>query len=147
MNIVIQIDIATTPEKLFKALTTREGLAGWFTPEAKAEPKVGGLNEFSFDSTHTLGFRVEALEPGRVVWAPVQAPAEWLASRLTFAAIPEGPTVELTFTHSDLPEGYAAYGFFTYCWSQYVRSLKLLLETGAGEPYGSPPSRAWHPLG
>jgi len=70
-----------------------------------------------------------------------------LESRLTFAVAAAGGASALTFTHSGLPEGYPAYGFFTYCWSQYIRSLKLLLETGTGEPDFSPASRAWKPLG
>ncbi len=148
MDIIIQVNIATTPEKVFQAVTTERGIAGWITPKTKAQPSVGGVNELTFDSGNTLGFRVESLErPGRVVWAPVQAPAEWLESRLTFAVAAAGGACTFTFTHSGLPEGYPAYGFFTYCWGQYVRSLKLLLETGTGEPDFSPASRAWKPLG
>ncbi len=147
MNIVIQINIATTADRVFQAITTEQGIAGWITPKTKAQPSVGGINELTFDSGNTLGFRVEALEPpGRVVWAPVQAPAEWLESRLTFAVADAGGASALTFTHSGLPEDYPAYGFFTYCWGQYIRSLKLLLETGMGEPDFSPASRAWKPL-
>jgi len=148
MNIIIQLSIATTPEKIFQAITTEQGLAGWITPKAKAQTSVGSVTELTFDSGNTLGFRVEALErPSRVVWAPAQAPAEWLASRLTFAVAAAGNASALTFTHSELPEGYPAYGFFTYCWSQYIRSLKLFLETGTGEPDFSAASRAWKPKG
>jgi uncharacterized protein YndB with AHSA1/START domain len=148
MNIIIQIKIATTPGKVSQAITTEPGLAAWITPKTRAQPSIGGVNEFTFDSGNTLSFRVEALDcPGRVVWAPVQAPDEWLESRLTFAVTGEGNASTLTFTHSGLPEGYPAYGFFTYCWSQYIRSLKLLLETGTGEPDYSAASRAWKPLG
>jgi len=148
MNIIIQIKIATAPEKVFQAITTEQGLAAWITPKTRAQPSIGGVNEFTFDSGNTLRFRIEALDsPGRVVWAPVQAPDEWLESRLAFAVTREGDASTLTFTHSGLPEGYPAYGFFTYCWSQYIRSLKLLLETGSGEPDYSAASRAWKPLG
>jgi uncharacterized protein YndB with AHSA1/START domain len=148
MNIIVQINIATTPEKIFQAITTEAGLSGWITPKTSAQASIGGVNELTFDSGNTLGFRVEALEcPGRVIWAPIQAPDEWLQSRLTFEVTGKGNVSTLTFTHSGLPEGYPAYGFFTYCWSQYIRSLKLLLETGTGEPDYSAASRAWKPLG
>jgi uncharacterized protein YndB with AHSA1/START domain len=148
MTIIIQLKIAATPEKIFQALTTEQGLAGWITPKAKTQASVGAVTELTFDSGNTLGFRIEALErPGRVVWAPAQAPIEWLESRLTFAATAAGSESALTFTHSGLPEGYPAYGFFTYCWGQYIRSLKLFLETGTGEPDFSTASRAWKPRG
>jgi len=148
MNIIIQLNIATTPEKLFQAITTEAGLAGWITPKAKAQATVGSMTELTFDSGNTLGFRIETLErPGRVIWAPAQAPAEWLESRLTFAISSAGSASTLIFSHSGLPEGYPAYGFFTYCWGQYIRSLKLFLETGIGEPDFSAASRAWKPKG
>lgn len=146
MNIIIEFKIAAGPEKVFQAITTEPGLAGWITPKAKAQASVGVVTELTFDSGNTLGFRIEALErPGRVVWAPAQAPAEWLDSRLTFAVAAAGNGSMFSFTHSGLPEGYPAYGFFTYCWGQYMRSLKLFLETGTGEPDFSAASRAWKP--
>lgn len=146
MNIIHNITIKTSAERWFAAITTQNGLAGWFTPDVKAEPKIGASIELRFDANR-LSFRVEQAEsPRRVVWAPVQAPPEWQPSRITFEAKPEAGAIDFTFTHTGLPENYSDYGFFTYCWGQYVRSLKLLLETGSGEPYGSPAARAWHPL-
>jgi hypothetical protein len=32
--------------------------------------------------------------------------------------------------------------FTNYAWAQFLRSLKLFLETGMGEPFGSPASIA-----
>ena len=37
-DIVHTVEIATTPDRLYDALTTQGGLAGWWTPQATAAP-------------------------------------------------------------------------------------------------------------
>lgn len=147
MKIQHSIAIKTTLQDFHRAVTTGDGIAAWFTPEVKAGEKAGDTVELSFNHTYTMVYRVESTErPRSVVWAPVQAPEEWKRSRIALEAEKIDGGIEFTFTHSGLPEEYAEAAFFAYCWGQYVRSLKLYLETGKGEPFGSPPSRAWHPL-
>jgi hypothetical protein len=69
-DIVHSVDIETTPDRLYEAITTQKGLTGWWTPQVKAEPTVGALNEFHFTGT-TLKFRVDKLEPARHVMSEV----------------------------------------------------------------------------
>ena len=38
----------TTPEKVYDALTTVEGLAGWWTDDTSGTEDVGGVLEFRF---------------------------------------------------------------------------------------------------
>lgn len=147
MTIVHSIAIRSTPERLYAALTTQEGIAGWWAPQAKAEPKVGSVVEVGFDPGQSLAFRVDQLEPARrVVWKGVTVPPEWQESEVTFELKPEDGAVTFTFTHAGLPPKYVDYAFFNFCWAQYVRSIKLLAETGTGEPFGSPAANSWHPL-
>ena len=83
------IDIETTPGRLYEAITTQQGLAGWWTPQVKAEPTVGALNEFRFEGT-TLTFRVEELEPARhVAWSSVQVPPTGRERRSCSTSPPE----------------------------------------------------------
>lgn len=143
MDIIHATTIATTPDRLYQALTTERGLAGWWTPDVTAEPRVGGVNEFRFGAVARLSWRVDELVPGRrVAWSSVDVPPEWTGTRLVFEIAPAGDRTDFRFTQTGLPDRYADYGCFAYLWGQYVRSLKLLLETGTGEPYGSPASRA-----
>ena len=143
MDIVHEIDIASTPERLYAALTTQSGLSGWYTPETRAEPQVGAVIEFKFSTLTTLRFRVESLESNRrVAWKGVQVPEEWTRTPITFDITPNGDGVLLTFCQRGFGADYEALGGFSYCWAQYIRSLKLLLETGKGEPFGSPSSIA-----
>jgi uncharacterized protein YndB with AHSA1/START domain len=143
VDIVHEIDIATSPERLYEALTTQAGLSGWYTPETTAAADVGAMIEFKFSTLTTLSFRVETLEPGRrVVWTGVQVPNEWKTTPITFDIRRDGDSVILIFRQEGFASEYKSYGGFGYCWGQYIRSLKLLLETGTGEPFGSPASIA-----
>ena len=135
--IVQSVDIETTPDRLYEAITTQKGLAGWWTPQVKAEPIVGILNEFHFVGT-TLTFRIDKLEPGRhVAWSSVQVPSDWKGTQVLFDITPGDATVNLRFSHTGFTSLFGSFGVTSYSWAQYLRSLKLLLETGEGEPFGS----------
>jgi uncharacterized protein YndB with AHSA1/START domain len=140
-DIVHSIDIQTTPENLYEALTTRQGIGGWWTPDVKAEPKVGTLNKLSFLGT-TLVFRVDKLEPARhVAWSSVEVPPQWENTQILFDITPGDDTVNLKFRHTGFTSPDGDFGITSYSWAQYVRSIKLLLESGEGEPFGSKGSR------
>lgn len=147
-NIILNVPIRSTVDRFLQAVTTQAGLAAWFTPDVKAEPKVGSTVKLGFDAGITLGFRVDRLDPsGRVEWVPTECPDEWKTSRVVLEAkANDERTINYTFSHFDLPAGSPMTAFMGYGWGQHARSLKLLLETGTGEPHGSAGSRGWHPL-
>lgn len=147
-NISLSIPTRSTLDRLIQAVTTQAGLAGWLTPDVQARPEIGSLGKVSFGPGFFFGFRIERIDQaGLVEWILTDGPEEWKGSRLIFEAKADGGTLNFTFTHAGLPAGYPMQAFLTYCWANHVRSLKLLLETGRGEPFGSAASRAWHPLG
>lgn len=141
-DIVLSLDIKATPEELYQAITTQEGLAGWFTPGTKAEPKVGTSLEFKFPHATDLKFCVDELERDHsVVWSNVQTIPDWESTRIKFCITGRGDITNLQFCQTGLPPDYKDLSAFSYFWAQYMRSLKLLVETGKGEPYGSVGSR------
>lgn len=107
--------IKARPSTVFDAITTAEGIARWWGPDAgpvlvaEADVRVGGRYRVRFrllDGTEheSSGFYLELIRPERVVmswrWTGgVEDPGE---SRVEIAlrAIAEG--TELTFTHSQL---------------------------------------------
>src|SRR5260370_41648980 len=98
-DIVHSVDIETTPDRLYEAITTKKGLAGWWTPQVKAEPMMGALNEFHFTGT-TLKVRVDKLEPARhVPWSSAQVPPDWLRTQGLFHTPPPADPSNPRFTH------------------------------------------------
>jgi uncharacterized protein YndB with AHSA1/START domain len=144
MDIIHELEIETTPEKLFEALSTDKGISAWWT-KAKTQAKVGGINEFAFRDGAVATFRVEKLEPGKAVaWSADQVPPDWNGTEVLFemSSGKKGGPVTLRFGHTGFKTMTPLVAFSSYAWAQYLRSLKLFLETGTGEPFGSPASLA-----
>ncbi|MDM7832353.1 SRPBCC family protein [Cellulomonas edaphi] len=123
-----------TPDEVYAALTTIEGLSGWWTRDTTGDPGVGGLIEFRFGPG---GFDMVVLEsvPGKLVrWEVVDGPAEWIGTTVRFDLTQADDFAIVMFAH----EGWAEpVDFMYHCstkWATYLVSLKELVETGTGSP-------------
>jgi len=134
VDILHKVGIASTPDEIFAALTTVDGLSGWWTDDTAGDPAVGGTIHFTFGpgSIHT---RVVDLQPGRrVLWEVVDEPEEWIDTEILFELRPEGDYTTVLFSHRGWKEPVE---FMHHCstkWATYLMSLKSLLETGKGAP-------------
>jgi uncharacterized protein YndB with AHSA1/START domain len=103
VDIKHQIPIDATPDKVYAALATENGLKGWWTADTRADEKVGGKAEFGFEN-HGMVFRmnIEELAPGkRIVWSCHGDHPEWDGTRLTWNISEENGATVLRFTHGD----------------------------------------------
>jgi uncharacterized protein YndB with AHSA1/START domain len=129
------IDIEAAPDMVYSAVTTQDGLRGWWTRQAEAAPTEGHVNEFRFSSGDYNAMRVVALEPdGRVEWECVEGSPEWIGTRVVFRIEGAEGGTRLTFSHADWR---ADTPFFRMCrkaWEWYMASLKQYCETGMGTP-------------
>lgn len=128
--------IKAPAEKVYEALTTQEGLAGWWTPETTAKPEVGSVSRFAFGPDYFKLIRVEEITPySKVKWQCIKGFEDWIGTTLTFELEPHAKGTVLLFHH----DGWAAYTpEFASCsfdWALFFRSLKFLCETGKGFPY------------
>jgi uncharacterized protein YndB with AHSA1/START domain len=60
-----EIEIDATPEEVWEALATAEGIMSWFAPVAKVEPGPDGRAFISWGEGMEGWQRIEAWEPGR----------------------------------------------------------------------------------
>src|SRR5258705_299770 len=68
----------------YKALTTREGLSGWWTNDTQGEGKVGGVLQFRFEAGG-IDMKVLELHPDKsVLWQVVDGPEEWIGTKVSF---------------------------------------------------------------
>ena len=75
--LVHQVNVKATPETIYKAISTTEGLGAFWTSESKAEPKVGSIASFGFGGP-TQRMRVDELVPGkRVKWTGLADFPNW----------------------------------------------------------------------
>lgn len=125
-----------SPNNAYKALTTIEGLSGWWTDETKGDSKVGGTIKFRFGERGFFDMKVLELDfAKRVLWQVVDGPAEWIGTRVSFDLKQEGDWTVILFKH----QGWKEPGeFMHHCstkWAVFLMSLKSLIESGKGAPY------------
>ena len=130
--------IDAPPERVYEAVTTRAGLAAWWTSETVAEPVVGAIIEFRFGERYHDKMRVNRLQPNRrVEWECIEDDDEWVGTTFVFDLEErEGRTV-LRFTHGNWREATDFFASCNFHWGHYLRSLKQYCETGLGQPFGA----------
>ena len=138
VDILHRVGIKASLDEVYKALTTREGLAAWWTNDTQGESKVGGVLRFRFSAggREIGGFDMKVLElhpAKRVLWQVVDGPAEWIGTKMSFD-LKQGwrPSIVL-FKHQGWKEPVE---FMHHCstkWAVFLMSLKSLVETGKGQ--------------
>lgn len=135
INIWHRLTIRATPKEVYHAVSTQEGLAGWWTPDTTATSETGSIARFAFNDYHKE-MRVTALEPPkRVEWLCEVAYEDWIGTTLAFNIEPHKNGTVLLFRHEGWKEYTPGFAACTYDWGMFLRSLRLLCETGKGLPY------------
>ena len=125
---------SSSVDAAYKALTTREGLSGWWTTDTQGDGSVGGVLQFRFGAGG-IDMKVLELDPDkRVLWQVVDGPAEWIGTKVNWDLKQEGDWTIVLFKHQGWKEPVE---FMHHCstkWGVFLLSLKSLLETGKGAP-------------
>src|SRR5688500_3549285 len=80
VNIIHRIGIRSGLQPVYKALSTIEGIAGWWTEETEGDEQVGGHIRFTFHATSgevkgQMLMEVKELDPDKTVtWQCVEGP-------------------------------------------------------------------------
>jgi uncharacterized protein YndB with AHSA1/START domain len=123
---------SSSPAAVYKALTTREGLSGWWTRDTTGDGAVGGVLLFRFGGGG-FDMKIVELEPAkRVLWQVVDGPQEWVGTTVSFELRQEADWTIVFFKHQGWREPVE---FMHHCstkWAVFLLSLKSLLETGKG---------------
>ena len=128
--------IDASPGKVYEAVTTRAGLAAWWTEQTVAEPAVDAIIEFRFGEQYHNKMRVmELQENRRVEWECLEGDAQWVGTTFAFELEEREGKMVLRFLHGNWRETTDFYASCNYHWGYYLRSLKLFCETGAGHPF------------
>jgi uncharacterized protein YndB with AHSA1/START domain len=121
--------------EVFAALTTTEGLAGWWTRDVSGGTGVGEVVAFRFPPVGGFDMRVLESEPGRrVAWEVVDGPPEWVGTRVSWDVRESDGWTVVLFAHSGWVEPVE---FMHHCstkWATFLMSLKGFVESGTGAP-------------
>ena len=140
VDIVHRVGIKAPASKVYAALATIDGLAGWWTRDTSGTSKVGGHVAFRFhsaDGGEIGGFGMDVLEltPERTVrWRVKDGPSEWIGTHIEFTLSREDEHTIVRFGHRQWREEGE---FMAHCstkWATFLLSLRELVETGKGRP-------------
>jgi hypothetical protein len=156
-DIVHELTIGVPPDQVYEAITTQEGLAGWWTTDTTAEPVIGSVATFGFGGHSTvLAMRIELLEsPELVDWACVEGPDEWAGTHVTYriesnlrvlrddggedsgaggdnGSGPDGSV--LRFWHGGWAHEDGELPRSSFQWAMHLDSLRRYCESGIGSP-------------
>jgi uncharacterized protein YndB with AHSA1/START domain len=135
-DILHRVEVNSSAKDTYRALTTREGLAGWWTTDTQGSSEPGAVIRFRFGERGGFDMKVLELDPSkRVAWQVVSGPADWLGTRVSFELEQAGDFTSILFKHEGWKEPVT---FMHHCstkWAVFLLSIKSLLETGKGAPY------------
>ena len=157
-NIHHELLIGAPADKIYNAITTQEGLSAWWTPETKAKPELNSVARFPFGPDYFKEMKIVELKPSALVkWNCIAGADEWIGTTISFQLHPgdkstllnSHPEVRgqvqqqgnfdkgalLIFHHDDWKEYTPMFAECSYTWGQFLKSLKLLCETGKGKPW------------
>lgn len=131
-----EIKIAATPERVFAALTTLDGVKGWHTPTATGSGDVGTEWVFSFADHPEFGWEVVTSEaPSTVVWRCTRGPGDSVGTTASFTLARTADDRTLVeHAHAGWP---GTHGNFRKCnttWGVLLHHLRDYVETGDAAP-------------
>jgi uncharacterized protein YndB with AHSA1/START domain len=130
---------------VFGALTTLDGLAGWWTPAVTGTPTTGGDVTFGFD-TQRIVMRVDRADaPTGVVWTCTVHDKfpDWEGTTVHFGLEPVGDAMTaLRFRHVGLVPVLDCHGQCSRGWDHYLDSLAAYSAEGRGRPWRT---ATWRP--
>ncbi|MFQ5652657.1 MAG: SRPBCC domain-containing protein [bacterium] len=129
--------IKATPEKVYEAISTQEGLSRWWTTHTRAEPREGSLATFGFNKSATVfKMRIDVLDPTkRVEWTCLGGHPEWQNTNLFFDLHKEDEETVLNFGHLNWKSADGILPLCSFDWAKYLMSLRAFVETGEGQPH------------
>ena len=135
IDIVHRISINASAEKVFLAVSTVDGLKGWYTTQVDGVSQEGKQLIFRFPENGPVMEVLELMPNEFVKWKCIDGVDDWKNTILTFEMENQDGATELYFAQSGWEEQS---NFFAHCntkWALFMLSLKEFCESGEGHPF------------
>ena len=139
-DIIHRIGIKAPLPKVYAALATVDGVAGWWTKETAGTSIVGGTLEFRFHTLDgkllgSMDAKVRKLDKNkRVQWRVTVGPPEWIGTDITFDLSRQDGMTLVLFGHRNWRKPVEFMAHCSMKWATFLLSLRELTETGKGKP-------------
>ena len=129
VDILHRVGIGAAPDKVFTALTTIDGIRGWWSTEAHGAAGVG--ESFKFRRNE---FDVIQSDAHLVRWRYSGPVVEWLPTEIAFRLEWRETQTFVIFTHKDWQEPTELMHHCSTKWATFLLSLRDFVESGVGRP-------------
>jgi uncharacterized protein YndB with AHSA1/START domain len=130
------VEIITSPDFLYHAITSAEGLEKWWTLHSSGIPAKGEEYNFYFSPEYDWKAKVTKCEANKLIeWTITEADEDWKDTILSFVIVEKNNKCLLRFEHQKWREADDHFRQTSYCWAMYLKCLKDFLESSVVLPY------------
>jgi uncharacterized protein YndB with AHSA1/START domain len=127
-DIVQHFQIHAPASRVFRAITTPDGLDTWWTKDAS---RAGDEYALDFGPTHRWRAVVSRSVPDKEFELTMTASDEdWVGTRVGFVLDEQNGDTNARFHHLGWRDSNEHYRISCYCWAMYLRLLKRYVERG-----------------
>jgi uncharacterized protein YndB with AHSA1/START domain len=134
-DILHRVGIASTATKVYKALSTLDGLSHWWISGTTGNTRPGGMIRFMPDGGG-FDMKVVASKPNTLVkWRCTGGPDEWVGTEITFRLQAKDGQIFVLFTHAGWKKPVE---FMHHCstkWAIFLMSLRDWVERGESHAF------------
>ncbi len=140
VDIIHRVGIKAPLQKVYEALSTVEGISGWWTEQTSGTAQIGKTIVVRFLSLEgkeigSMNMVVKALEPEKKIhWIFTAGPTEWIGTEVIFDLHQEDDYTIVLFGHRNWQKEVEFTAHCSMKWGIFMLSLKELVETGKGRP-------------
>ena len=120
--------IKAYPGKVYKALTSKSGLAGWWTEDLEHSGEPGSISTFRFKSGAFNRMQIITSQPHWIEWQCIDGHEQWKGSRITFELCELPAETLVCFSHFGFKEQTTYIGECSFFWARYFIQLQQLCE-------------------
>jgi uncharacterized protein YndB with AHSA1/START domain len=127
--------IKVSPDRVFNAVSTPQGLDTWWTKTSSGTPKIGAKYELNFGPNYIWHARVtKCVAPTEFELEIFNSDPDWNGTRVGFH-LRGDKTTNVSFHHTGWPAANDHWRVSCYCWAMYLRILRRHLEHDESVPY------------
>lgn len=138
-SIILAIEIDAPAPDIYRAITTQDGLASFWTSDVTATAEVGAELRFGFpEAPVDLQMTVAELEADRMIRWTCHGPwPHWAGTEVAWTIVESDPAHNLVvFEHAGWSEDQPAaeFGSVAMVWARVLLALETYIRTGAAAP-------------
>ncbi len=131
-----ELRIATTPSKIFQAISTQQGMQSWWPKIAGSNYELSSEVRLFFSEEYDWTAEVIAVEENRFIYfAMIKADADWTETTLKFDIAEQDDFCLLSFSHQNWKELNHHFKRTNYCWAFYLKMIKDYTEHNIVVPF------------